>query len=171
MNTSEPSDVDITVRYAETDQMGVVHHRNYLTWFELGRDAFCPRSGYLYTEIEAMGFMLMEELDDWSRPCVLAANSPLGPISLPAIELGNDLLGAITNNDTDLASSGKSQRLDDSDQHRASGNGNQGLRQCVRQLTHAPATAGSQNQGSDCGSCHRLEILKEPRFGLPGFDS
>ena len=59
MHSTGPSEVDITVRYAETDQMGVVHHRNYLTWFELGRDAFCPRSGYLYTEIEAMGFMLM----------------------------------------------------------------------------------------------------------------
>lgn len=59
MSDSRESVVEISVRYAETDQMGVVHHRNYLTWFELGRDGLCPRTGYDYTEIEEMGFMLM----------------------------------------------------------------------------------------------------------------
>ena len=29
------------VRYAETDQMGVVHHGNYFTWFEIGRVELC----------------------------------------------------------------------------------------------------------------------------------
>lgn len=31
---------DIYVRYAETDQMGVVYYGNYFTWFEVGRNAF-----------------------------------------------------------------------------------------------------------------------------------
>ena len=30
-------DADVRVRYAETDQMGVVYHANYLVWFEVGR--------------------------------------------------------------------------------------------------------------------------------------
>lgn len=51
--------VDVEVRYAETDQMGVVHHANYLVWFELARTALCRRSGYTYAEIERMGYLLM----------------------------------------------------------------------------------------------------------------
>ncbi len=52
-------EVDIEVRYAETDQMGVVHHANYLVWFELARTALCERSGKSYPEIEQMGYWLM----------------------------------------------------------------------------------------------------------------
>src|SRR5215208_6171551 len=53
------SSVDIEVRYAETDQMGVVHHANYAVWFELARTRLCALSGYSYAEIEAMGYLLM----------------------------------------------------------------------------------------------------------------
>lgn len=40
---SEPIErtVDVEVRYAETDQMGVVHHANYIVWFELARTNLC----------------------------------------------------------------------------------------------------------------------------------
>jgi len=34
------SSFELTVRYAETDAQGVVHHRNYLTWFEEGVQTF-----------------------------------------------------------------------------------------------------------------------------------
>ena len=47
------------VRYAETDQMGVVHHAAYLVWFELARTHHCRLSGKSYAEIEAMGYILM----------------------------------------------------------------------------------------------------------------
>lgn len=50
---------DIEVRYAETDQMGVVHHANYVIWFELARTRLCALSGYHYADIEKMGYLLM----------------------------------------------------------------------------------------------------------------
>ena len=34
-------DTRIRVRYQETDNMGVVHHSNYIVWFEIGRSEFC----------------------------------------------------------------------------------------------------------------------------------
>ncbi len=51
--------VTVEVRYAETDQMGVVHHANYLVWFELARTALCRRTGHAYADIERLGFFLM----------------------------------------------------------------------------------------------------------------
>ena len=54
--------VDVEVRYFETDQMGVVHHANYLVWFELARTALCAESGYHYAEIEQLGFRLMNSM-------------------------------------------------------------------------------------------------------------
>ena len=58
---SEPirCETEIEVRYAETDQMGVVHHSNYIVWFELARTRLCALSGFTYAEIEAMGYLLM----------------------------------------------------------------------------------------------------------------
>jgi acyl-CoA thioester hydrolase len=53
------SDTDIEVRYAETDQMGVVHHANYVIWFELARTRLCALSGVHYADIEKMGYLLM----------------------------------------------------------------------------------------------------------------
>jgi acyl-CoA thioester hydrolase len=40
------------VRYAETDQMGVVHHGNYFTWFEIGRVELCRELGFEYKQME-----------------------------------------------------------------------------------------------------------------------
>ncbi len=40
------------VRYAETDQMGVVYYANYLVWFEIGRSEFCRRRGFEYRDME-----------------------------------------------------------------------------------------------------------------------
>lgn len=51
--------IPIEVRYAETDQMGVVHHANYLVWFELARTDYCRQRGLRYTEIERRGYLLM----------------------------------------------------------------------------------------------------------------
>ena len=53
------SRVDVEVRYAETDQMGVVHHAVYPVWFELARTRLCETSGHHYSEIEDLGFYLM----------------------------------------------------------------------------------------------------------------
>ena len=47
------------MRYAETDQMGVVHHANYLVWFEQARTRLCTLTGYHYADIESLGYLLM----------------------------------------------------------------------------------------------------------------
>lgn len=49
----------IRVRYAETDQMGVVYYANYLIWMEIGRVEFCRSAGIRYRDIEAGGFLLV----------------------------------------------------------------------------------------------------------------
>ena len=48
-------DATVRVRYAETDQMGVVYYANYLVWFEIGRTEFLRQRGVAYTEMEANG--------------------------------------------------------------------------------------------------------------------
>jgi acyl-CoA thioester hydrolase len=42
----------IRVRYAETDQMGVVYYANYLVWMEVARVEFCKAAGFSYEEME-----------------------------------------------------------------------------------------------------------------------
>ena len=52
------SKTTLTVRYAETDQMGVVHHSNYPIWFEAGRTDLLKQMKLSYTSIEAKGVLL-----------------------------------------------------------------------------------------------------------------
>ncbi len=49
---------EIEVRYAETDQMGIVHHSVYPIWFEAARTHFSREMGVSYKEMENMGLML-----------------------------------------------------------------------------------------------------------------
>ncbi|MGH7443342.1 MAG: acyl-CoA thioesterase [Longimicrobiales bacterium] len=46
------------VRYAETDQMGVVHHSNYVIWCELGRTDYMRQLGVDYAALERDGLFL-----------------------------------------------------------------------------------------------------------------
>ncbi|MFZ3329347.1 MAG: thioesterase family protein [Candidatus Acidiferrales bacterium] len=46
------AETSIRVRYAETDQMGVVYHGNYFTWFEVGRVELCRQLGFEYKQME-----------------------------------------------------------------------------------------------------------------------
>ena len=48
----------VRVRYAETDQMGVVYYANYFVWFEVGRTDLLRRSGWSYRDMEREGFSL-----------------------------------------------------------------------------------------------------------------
>ncbi|NEW07762.1 acyl-CoA thioesterase [Paenibacillus sp. SYP-B3998] len=48
----------LRVRFEETDQMGVVYHANYLTWFEIGRTEFIRELGFSYRSIEENGLLL-----------------------------------------------------------------------------------------------------------------
>jgi acyl-CoA thioester hydrolase len=54
----QPTDIEFRVRYAETDQMGVVYHTNYLIWCEMGRTDFIRRRGMSYADIERAGTLL-----------------------------------------------------------------------------------------------------------------
>lgn len=48
----------IRVRYADTDQMGVVYYANYLVWFEVARTDWLRFSGWSYRDMEREGFSL-----------------------------------------------------------------------------------------------------------------
>jgi len=52
------SRAQITVRYAETDMMGVVYHGSYLPWFEVGRTTLLKENGLSYRDLEAAGYLL-----------------------------------------------------------------------------------------------------------------
>jgi acyl-CoA thioester hydrolase len=45
---------EIRVRYAETDQMGVVYYSNYLVWFEIGRVELLRSLGLAYSQLESL---------------------------------------------------------------------------------------------------------------------
>ena len=55
-NSNHIGEARLRVRYAETDQMGVVYHANFIIWFEVGRVEFLRQLGFEYR--------LMEQEDD-----------------------------------------------------------------------------------------------------------
>jgi acyl-CoA thioester hydrolase len=48
----------LRVRYAETDQMGVVYYANYVVWMEVGRVALCKSRGMDYRDLEQAGILM-----------------------------------------------------------------------------------------------------------------
>lgn len=62
----------VTVRYAETDMMGVVYHANYLPWFEVARTHLLKEHGMPYRQLEKDGFRLpvLEVNARYLRPAV-----------------------------------------------------------------------------------------------------
>jgi acyl-CoA thioester hydrolase len=52
-------EITIRVRYAETDRMGLLHHANYLVYFEQGRTELLRTSGLAYRDLEDQGFLLV----------------------------------------------------------------------------------------------------------------
>ncbi|HET7265903.1 MAG TPA: thioesterase family protein [bacterium] len=53
------SELEIRVRYAETDQMRVAHHAGYLVWFEAGRTEYIRACGRSYAQLEEDGWLLV----------------------------------------------------------------------------------------------------------------
>jgi acyl-CoA thioester hydrolase len=49
----------IRVRYAETDRMGLLHHANYVLYFEVARIEFLRQMGYSYKDVEDQGYFLV----------------------------------------------------------------------------------------------------------------
>ncbi len=58
MSEAGAGDARVRVRYAETDQMGVVYHANYLVWFEVGRVEKIRSMGLDYRQMEGEGLMI-----------------------------------------------------------------------------------------------------------------
>jgi acyl-CoA thioester hydrolase len=58
MTEASESVSEIRVRYAETDQMGVAYHTNYLIWCEIGRTDYMRERGLPYAEFERRGVFL-----------------------------------------------------------------------------------------------------------------
>ena len=52
------SETQVRVRYAETDQMGVVYHSNYFPYFESARAESIRQMGYTYADMERMGVIM-----------------------------------------------------------------------------------------------------------------
>jgi acyl-CoA thioester hydrolase len=52
VSQQETVETRLKVRYAETDQMAVVHHGNYLPWMEMGRLDWCRARGVRYRDLE-----------------------------------------------------------------------------------------------------------------------
>ncbi len=52
-------EITIRVRYAETDRMGLLHHANYLVYFEQGRVELLRSRGHTYKDLEDQGFLLV----------------------------------------------------------------------------------------------------------------
>lgn len=54
-----PREITIRVRYAETDRMGLLHHANYLVYFEEGRTELLRQQGLAYKDLEDQGYFLV----------------------------------------------------------------------------------------------------------------
>lgn len=52
-------DIQVRVRYAETDRMGLLHHANYLVYFEQARTELLRGAGVSYRDLEDQGFLLV----------------------------------------------------------------------------------------------------------------
>lgn len=52
------TEIRLRPRYADTDQMGIVHHAKYFEYFEIARTDLLRTAGLSYAEFEEMGFLL-----------------------------------------------------------------------------------------------------------------
>lgn len=52
-------DLEVRVRYAETDRMGLLHHSGYVVYFEMGRTELLRRRGLSYRDLEDSGYLLV----------------------------------------------------------------------------------------------------------------
>ena len=60
-------ETEVRVRYAETDQMGIAHHANYLIWFETARSDLCRARGFSYKEMEEKAGALLVVAEGYVR--------------------------------------------------------------------------------------------------------
>jgi acyl-CoA thioester hydrolase len=67
---ADSHEINIRVRYAETDRMGLLHHANYFVYFEMARTELLRERGISYREIEDAGhFLVIVDIDcKFKRP-------------------------------------------------------------------------------------------------------
>lgn len=58
MSQPDSHEIQVRVRYAETDRMGLLHHATYAVYFEMGRTELLRSRGHSYREVEDAGFFL-----------------------------------------------------------------------------------------------------------------
>ncbi len=63
----QANETKLRVRYAETDQMGVVYYSNYLVWMEVGRVEYCRAAGINYREMEQEDGVLLAVVEAQCR--------------------------------------------------------------------------------------------------------
>src|ERR1700722_9818099 len=96
---TEFADAKVRVRYAETDQMGIVYHGNYFTWFEVGRVELCRALGFEYKqmEIEDDSFIVVAEANcRYKRPArfddLLAVRTRVTGTNRRTVRFGYEIL-------------------------------------------------------------------------------
>jgi acyl-CoA thioester hydrolase len=55
----DSDEIEVRVRYAETDRMGLLHHANYIIYFEMGRTELLRKRGFSYRDMEDAGHLLV----------------------------------------------------------------------------------------------------------------
>ncbi len=92
------AELEVRVRYAETDQMGVAHHASYLVWFEAGRTEFIRDRGRSYAQLERDGWLLVvvEACCRYRRPAryddVLAVRTRLRSLEAATLAFGYEVV-------------------------------------------------------------------------------
>lgn len=80
----KPFELQVQVRYAETDAMGVVHHSRYFVWLELARIEWLRQLGLNYKEMEQQGFFIPVVQADLSYKLPVFFDDILRIILLPS---------------------------------------------------------------------------------------
>jgi len=79
-------EVDVRVRYAETDQMGVAYYGSYVVWFEVGRSEYCRAKGFSYRMV-TFGYRILrketQEVVVYGETRHLCLNKRGNPSSMP----------------------------------------------------------------------------------------
>jgi acyl-CoA thioester hydrolase len=68
-NHNAVNETRLRVRYAETDQMGVVYHSNHLIWFEVGRVELMRQMGFAYRDMERADGLFIAVAEARCRYC------------------------------------------------------------------------------------------------------
>src|SRR5208282_138958 len=97
------AETTVRVRYAETDQMGLVYYGNYFTWFEVGRVELCRQLGFEYKqmEIEDDSFIVVAEAScRYKRPArfddQLTIRTRVTEAQRRTVRFGYEILNAVS---------------------------------------------------------------------------